>query len=163
MSVCSFPHITWTPCTAHCVDLLLEDIGKLDWVDTVIKEAHSLVKFITNHQSSLAIFRTFSKHELLRPGKPSVDIELRLALLIRLQCRRASWHAGETRIATQFIQLARVIQVRKALQQMVADEKWDAWVASDKTRLQDKAESIAETIASASYFRRAEEITALLG
>ncbi len=25
-----FPHITFIPCTAHCLDLLLEDMGKLD-------------------------------------------------------------------------------------------------------------------------------------
>jgi hypothetical protein len=34
-----FAHITWTPCTPHCLDLLLEDIGKLDWVSSVIGEA----------------------------------------------------------------------------------------------------------------------------
>ncbi len=34
-----FPHITFTPCTPHCLDLLLEDMGKLDWVSSVIVEA----------------------------------------------------------------------------------------------------------------------------
>ena len=24
--------ILWTPCAAHCIDLMLEDIGKQDWV-----------------------------------------------------------------------------------------------------------------------------------
>jgi hypothetical protein len=23
------PHLFWTPCAAHCLDLMLEDIGKL--------------------------------------------------------------------------------------------------------------------------------------
>ena len=27
-----FPTLVWTPCVAHCLDLLLEDIGKLTWV-----------------------------------------------------------------------------------------------------------------------------------
>ena len=68
---CRYPHFTWTPCTAHCLDLLLEDIGKLDWVASIIKQARDLVKFVTNHQTSLAISRSYSKLELLKPGKRS--------------------------------------------------------------------------------------------
>ena len=26
-----FPNIFWTPCTAHCIDLALHDIGKIPW------------------------------------------------------------------------------------------------------------------------------------
>jgi len=33
----SFPHITCGPCTAHCLDLLLEDIAKVDWIKKIIK------------------------------------------------------------------------------------------------------------------------------
>jgi hypothetical protein len=44
-----FPHITFTPCTLHCLDLLFEDMGKLDWVSSVIAEARTVLKFITNH------------------------------------------------------------------------------------------------------------------
>ena len=53
--------------------------------------------------------------------------------------------------------------MQAALKQMVADDKWDTWVASDKTRLQEKAEDVAVTIANAGFFRKAEEIVALLG
>jgi hypothetical protein len=62
-----FPHITFTPCTLHCLDLLLEDMGKLDWVSSVIAEARTALKFITNHHKSLALFRSLSKLELLKP------------------------------------------------------------------------------------------------
>lgn len=34
-----YRHITWAPCAAHCVDLLLEDIGKLPWVSPTIDDA----------------------------------------------------------------------------------------------------------------------------
>ncbi len=64
-----FPHITFTPCTPHCLDLLLEDMGKLDWVSFVIAEARTALKFITNHHKSLALFRSLSKLELLKPGE----------------------------------------------------------------------------------------------
>jgi hypothetical protein len=52
----SFPWITWTPCTPHCLDLLLEDVGKLPWAATVVSIAVTAVKFITNHHMSLALF-----------------------------------------------------------------------------------------------------------
>jgi len=44
--------ITWTPCTPHCLDLLLEDVGKLPWVAEVVIEAKAVVKFIINHHRS---------------------------------------------------------------------------------------------------------------
>jgi len=85
-----FPHITFTPCTSHCLDLLLEDMAKLDWVSSVIAEARTTLKFITNHHKSLALFRSLSKLELLKPG--------------------------ETRFATNFIMLQRMHEVKASLQ-----------------------------------------------
>ncbi len=64
-----FPHITFTPCTSHYLDLLLKDMGKLDWVSSVIAEARTALKFITNHHKSLALFRSLSKLELLKAGE----------------------------------------------------------------------------------------------
>jgi hypothetical protein len=84
-----FPHITFTPCTPHCLDLLLEDMGKLDWVSSVIAEAKTALKFITNHHNSLALFRSLSKLELLK--------------------------LGETRFATNFIMLQRMHEVKASL------------------------------------------------
>jgi hypothetical protein len=28
--------IWWTPCAAHCLDLMLEDIGKIEWVKKTV-------------------------------------------------------------------------------------------------------------------------------
>ena len=39
----------WSPCAAHVIDLLLEDIGKLDWVKPVVEEARKITKYIYNH------------------------------------------------------------------------------------------------------------------
>lgn len=68
-----YPRITWMPCAAHCIDLVLEDIGKLDWVSTIIEKALNALKPITNHQQPLAIYRkhahdTEKKLELIKPG-----------------------------------------------------------------------------------------------
>jgi len=91
-----FPHITFIPCTPHCLDLLLEDMGKLDWVSSVIAEARTALKFITNHHKSLAFFKSMSKLELLKPG--------------------------ETRFATNFIMLQRMHEVKASLQQLVVSD-----------------------------------------
>ncbi|KAL6536199.1 hypothetical protein OROGR_012771 [Orobanche gracilis] len=33
------PHLYWTPCAAHCIDLILEDIGKLSTFKKILKRA----------------------------------------------------------------------------------------------------------------------------
>ena len=50
------------------MDLLLEDICKMDWAASLVKTGREIVKFIVNHQSSLAIFREHSEMELALPG-----------------------------------------------------------------------------------------------
>ena len=31
--------IFWTPCAVHCIDLMLEDIGKVEWVKSIVENA----------------------------------------------------------------------------------------------------------------------------
>jgi hypothetical protein len=88
-----FSWITWTPCTPHCLDLLLEDVGKLPWVTEVVIKAKAVVKFITNHHWSQALFRGKSALDLLKPG--------------------------DMRFATNFIMLDRMLEVREVLQELV--------------------------------------------
>ena len=59
----------WTPCAAHCIDLMLEDIGKVNVHATTLARARQVVKFIYGHTWVLSLMRTFTKnHELLRPA-----------------------------------------------------------------------------------------------
>ncbi|GKV12411.1 hypothetical protein SLEP1_g23553 [Rubroshorea leprosula] len=61
--------IFWTPCAAHCVDLMLEDIGKISKVKRTIQRAMSVVGFIYNHSSTLNLMRQFTNNtELVRHG-----------------------------------------------------------------------------------------------
>ncbi|RVX19102.1 hypothetical protein CK203_008646 [Vitis vinifera] len=39
------PHLYWTPCAAHCLDLMLEDIGKLPNIKRTLERAISLNGF----------------------------------------------------------------------------------------------------------------------
>ena len=89
----------WTPCAAHCIDLMLEDIGKVNVHDTTLALARQVVKFIYGHTWVLCLMRTFTKnHELLRPAI--------------------------TRFATSFLTLQSLYKQKQALIAMFSSEKW---------------------------------------
>jgi hypothetical protein len=94
-----FSWIMWMPCTPHCLDLLLEDVGKLPWAAEVVAEAKAVVKFITNHHRNQVLFRGKFALDLLKPG--------------------------DTRFATNFIMLDRMLEVREALQELVVGREWN--------------------------------------
>ena len=89
----------WTPCAAHCIDLMLEDIGKLNVHATTLSRARQVVKFIYGHTWVLSLMRTFTKnHELIRPAI--------------------------TRFATAFLTLQSIYKQKQALIAMFSLEKW---------------------------------------
>ncbi len=49
--------IFWTPCVAHCIDPMLEDIGKIYWVKNTVEHAKSITKYIYNHSWILNLKR----------------------------------------------------------------------------------------------------------
>ncbi|KAL8520230.1 hypothetical protein ACS0TY_010952 [Phlomoides rotata] len=44
-----YPTIKWSPCAAHCLNLLLGDIGKMELVSGLAKRASLVTKFVNNH------------------------------------------------------------------------------------------------------------------
>ena len=64
-----WPHIFYTRCTCHCLDLLFEDIGQLAWVKPVLAHATKVVTFVTRKHTVLALYRIFSKKELVKPAQ----------------------------------------------------------------------------------------------
>ena len=44
----------WKPCAAHCIDLMLDDIGKLNVHANTLSKARQVVKFIYGHTWLLA-------------------------------------------------------------------------------------------------------------
>ncbi|KAL6340001.1 hypothetical protein AAG906_038836 [Vitis piasezkii] len=88
-----------TPCAAHCIDLMLEDIGKLNFHATTLSRARQVVKFIYGHTWVLSLMRTFTKnHELLHPTI--------------------------TRFATAFLTLQSLYKQKQALIAMFSSKKW---------------------------------------
>ena len=42
-------HLFWTPCAAHCIDLILEEIGRKTSVASLIKACRGIARFIYDH------------------------------------------------------------------------------------------------------------------
>ena len=95
----------WTPCAAHCIDLMLEDIGKLNVHANILAKARQVVKLIYGHTWVFSLMRTFTKnHELIRPS------------IIRF--------------ATAFLTLQSIYKKKQVIVAMFSSEKWcfSTWV-----------------------------------
>eukprot|EP00253_Pinus_taeda_P014300 PITA_14300 len=92
--------IFWTPCDAHCIDLMLEDIGKLEWVKNIVDHAKSITKFIYNHSWILSLMRKRTGGEdIIRPAI--------------------------TRFATHFLTLQSMLSQHRNLQKMFSSDEWN--------------------------------------
>jgi hypothetical protein len=95
-----YPTLFWTPCAAHCIDLILEDMGKNPYIRDIVDSAKSITKFIYNHASVLSLMRRFTNNrELVRPAI--------------------------TRFATSFISLRSILVCMRDLKMMFVSHEWD--------------------------------------
>ncbi|GKU92834.1 hypothetical protein SLEP1_g6507 [Rubroshorea leprosula] len=64
-----YPTIFWSPCAAHCLNLILSDIGKLNVVSGLATSGSLVTKFVYNHPFLLAWLRKREGWtEIIRPG-----------------------------------------------------------------------------------------------
>jgi len=96
-----YKHLFWTPCCVHALNNALKDIGKISWITRIILDAREAQMFICNHHASLAIYRIYAKKEFLKPA--------------------------DTRYATYFILLDRMLEVEQALKATVISAEWSTW------------------------------------
>ena len=62
------PHMFWTPRAAHCISLMLKNIGKLPIVKVLLTRALEVIGYIYFHGWILNLMRKKTdKRELLRP------------------------------------------------------------------------------------------------
>lgn len=97
----SRPHLYWTPCAAHCVDLMLEDIGKIPKVKNALKRCMFMNGYIYSHISLVNMMRRFTNQRNLH--RPAV-----------------------TRFATSFITLAQFHRQKNNLRKMVTSQEWNS-------------------------------------
>jgi hypothetical protein len=36
----------WIPCVSHCIDLMLEDMGKISWIKEIVDSTRSVIIYI---------------------------------------------------------------------------------------------------------------------
>ncbi|RWR80152.1 hypothetical protein CKAN_00877600 [Cinnamomum micranthum f. kanehirae] len=69
MAVAKKLHEKRVSCTAHCIDLILEDIGKLDDVHDTIDEGKIVTSLVYNHQFMTDLLREINEgRDIPRPG-----------------------------------------------------------------------------------------------
>ncbi|CAA7060169.1 unnamed protein product [Microthlaspi erraticum] len=105
-----YPTIYWSPCAAHCINLILEDVGELPLVKKLTSYASKITIFVYNHKNILNWLRN-------RPGWREI---------IR---------PAETRFATSFIALQSLYAHKDYLQSMVVDEEFRKISRSEKAKL----------------------------
>jgi hypothetical protein len=102
-----YPSLYWSPCAAHCIDLMLKVMGKLPWIKEIIDSTRSVTKYIYNHTYVLSLMRQFTRNkELVCPAS--------------------------TRFASSFISLQSLLNSMLDLQRMFLSNEWDACVYSTK-------------------------------
>ncbi|CAI5937828.1 unnamed protein product [Closterium sp. NIES-65] len=53
-----YPHIEHVPCTTHVMDLLMEDIGEMDWAKDIMAKAGVIITFVRGHHFTKGYMRS---------------------------------------------------------------------------------------------------------
>ncbi|KAK3031911.1 hypothetical protein RJ639_036707 [Escallonia herrerae] len=95
----TFSTVFWTPCAACCIDFMLGDFKKLEWINTILEQAKSISRFIYNHGTVLNMMRRYTLGvDLVEPGV--------------------------SRSVTDFTTLKRMVNIKHNLLSMVTSEEW---------------------------------------
>ncbi|XP_050238483.1 uncharacterized protein LOC126687974 [Mercurialis annua] len=102
-----YSQITWSPCAAHCVNLILKDVGEIPNVQSLATLASKVTVFVYNHKCTLNWLRK-------RPGWREI---------IR---------PGATRFATTFIALQSLYERKDHLHALVIDTEFKKFLKMQK-------------------------------
>ena len=91
-------NLYWTPCAAHYIDLIFEDIGKRDSVAQLIGNGRKITNFIYNHGWLLTKMRQVYGGDIVHPGA--------------------------TRFATNYIALDSLLKKRVDLKKIFISNEW---------------------------------------
>ncbi|KAI3988477.1 hypothetical protein MKX01_026291 [Papaver californicum] len=95
----TYPTMYWTPCAARPVNLMLEDIGKVKWVNMILEHAKRITRYIYNHGVILNMMRRYTGGmDLVQPT--------------------------HTCSATDFASLKTMVSLKENLQGMVSSQEW---------------------------------------
>ncbi|KAF7149022.1 hypothetical protein RHSIM_Rhsim03G0000500 [Rhododendron simsii] len=68
-----YSSLFWSPCASHCINKMLEDFRKQEWVHAVLEEANMITGYLHSHSGILSMMRKFTGgRNLIRPRMPKV-------------------------------------------------------------------------------------------
>ncbi|CAI5525491.1 unnamed protein product [Closterium sp. Naga37s-1] len=126
-----YPHLEIVPCATHVLDLLMEDIGGMDWAQDVVPVASDIISFVRSHTWARAFLRCPELHgeeKSLQPLRP----------------------AG-TRFGTNYIAVSRLLKIRSHLTQMVTHKDWEEKGGSTQT-----GKTFATSVLNVEWWKKAE-------
>jgi hypothetical protein len=128
------PTLYWSPCACHCLDLMLEDIGKLKEFKKPIARGRRVTTFIYRHGRLLALMRKATGNEdLVRPAA--------------------------TRFATSYLALKSLVKHKQALRSLFTSR---GWVAS-KLAKTTAGLNVQDIVLSAEWWHAAEDCIRVTG
>ncbi|CAI5529042.1 unnamed protein product [Closterium sp. Naga37s-1] len=133
-----FPHIELMPCPTHVIDLLLEDVGKMDWAKKLVDRGNGMINFLRKHHWTRAMMRD--------PTLPGGKV---------LQALRP---AG-TRFGTLYIAMSRLCELEQKLIVLVTGDLWKGWAVGDR---EEGAEKFAKEVIDPASWKSAAFFVKLL-
>ncbi|KAI3904083.1 hypothetical protein MKW92_027377 [Papaver armeniacum] len=89
----------WSACAAHCINLMLEELGEMEEIKEALRRAKKVCQFIYNHAWVLNTMRKITGgRDIVRPAL--------------------------TRFATNFLTLQNIVSLKEPLQQMFTSTTW---------------------------------------
>ncbi|KAF1894696.1 hypothetical protein Lal_00020988, partial [Lupinus albus] len=128
-----FPHLFWSPCAAHCVNLMFQDIGKLQEVTDTLSHAANITKYLYNHCHLLYLMRQFTNGKEIFCPAP-------------------------TRFASNFITLQSILAQKDALRALVTSREW-----TDSSYSKDvKAKKCVEQVFDSNFWKQCVDIAKII-
>ena len=125
-------NLYWTPCAAHCIDLMFEDIGQRDTVAQLIGNGQKITNFIYNHGWLLAKMRQVCGGDIVRPET--------------------------TRFATNYIALDSLLKKRVDLKKIFISNEW----ASHKLSRTEVGHEVERLMFDHVYWEKVEKVEKLV-
>jgi hypothetical protein len=122
------PHIFWSGCLVHTLNLLRHDIVKhreCGWINQLYKRGKQLIKFITGHTRINYFYNTHSKLQLLK--------------------------IANTRFCSYYLTFRCLLKVRKALDAMVMSDAWNE-LGNDR----EDATTVKETVFDSQFWSQVQ-------
>ncbi len=100
-----YPTLYFQGCAAHCLELLLGDLGKEPWVKRLVSCTKTIVSFIQTHHMPLAIYSRYD---------PTFNLS----------------HLVETQFATKNFMVDKLVNVQPTTEKTIIGPNWLIFVNS---------------------------------